>query len=140
MVNGSLKFLLKLSTTIPKSTPKGHINKTYKNMSHQESREPGEVPYITKKPTQTTKLQSKIEQARNGQNCTRQGVADSSLQYLRQFTTVPPDSPLQCPRLSVVQKLETKLRWNGSVLGLKTSPDCPLQYFGLSASMDTEQQ
>jgi hypothetical protein len=39
-VNGSLKFLSKLSTIVLKSTPKRHINKSYKNMSHPESREP----------------------------------------------------------------------------------------------------
>jgi hypothetical protein len=43
-VNGSLKFLSKLSTAVPKSIPKRHTNKSYKNMSHQESRDPREVP------------------------------------------------------------------------------------------------
>jgi hypothetical protein len=39
-VNGSLKFLLKLLTTVPKSTSKRYTNKSYKNTSHQELREP----------------------------------------------------------------------------------------------------
>jgi hypothetical protein len=43
-VNGSLKFLSKLSTTVPKSTPKKHTNKSYKHTSHQELKQPRDVP------------------------------------------------------------------------------------------------
>jgi hypothetical protein len=43
-LNESLKFLSKLLTTVPKSTPKRHTTKSYKNMSHRVSRKPREVP------------------------------------------------------------------------------------------------
>jgi hypothetical protein len=39
-VNVSLKFLSKLSTAVLKSTIKRYTNKSYKNTSHQESRDP----------------------------------------------------------------------------------------------------
>jgi oligoribonuclease (3'-5' exoribonuclease) len=53
---------------------------------------------------QKTKLESEIERAKNGQNSTKQRVADCPLQYLRRYT---------------VQKSETELCGNSSVLGLK---------------------
>jgi hypothetical protein len=65
-MNGSLKFLSKLSTVVPKSTPKRHTNKSYENSSHQELRNPKDVPQNTRNPTQKTELESETERARNG--------------------------------------------------------------------------
>jgi hypothetical protein len=97
-VNESLKFLSKLSTAVPKSTPKRHTNKSYENSSHQELRDPKDVPRITRNPTQKAEFELETEQARNGSQQHRLGAADSPLQYRRQFTIVlysTADSSLQ---------------------------------------------
>jgi hypothetical protein len=80
-VNGSLKFLSKLSTAVPKSTLKRHTNKSYENSSHQELRDPKDVPQITKNPTQKTELESETERARNGSQQHRLRLPDYLLQY-----------------------------------------------------------
>jgi hypothetical protein len=79
VVNGSLKFLSKLSTAVPKSTPKRHTNKCYENSSHQELRDPKDIPQITRNPTQKMELESETERARNRSQQHRLRAADSPL-------------------------------------------------------------
>jgi hypothetical protein len=70
-------------------------------MSHQELRDPRDVPYITRNPTQKTELKSETEQARNGSEQHRVHAAYSLLQYHGQ---------------SVGQKSENELHGSSSVL------------------------
>ena len=81
----SLKYL----AVVPNSTPKRHTTKVYRIMSHWVWKEPIEVPYITRNPTQRTELETKHERARNGPNSTKQGTLDCPLQYLWQSAIVP---------------------------------------------------
>jgi hypothetical protein len=60
---------------------KGTQTKSYENSSHQELRDPKDVPQITRNPTQKTELESETDRARNGSQQHRVRAADSLLQY-----------------------------------------------------------
>jgi hypothetical protein len=94
----------------PKIIPKRHTNKSYENSSHQELRDPKDVPQIIRNPTQKTELELETERARNGSQEHRLRAANSLLQYHGQsaavlYSTI--DSPLQYRGQSVGQKLKT---------------------------------
>jgi hypothetical protein len=72
----------------PKINPKRHTNKSYENSSHQELRDPKDVPQITRNPTKKTELELKTEWARNGSQQHRLRAADSLLQYRGQPVAV----------------------------------------------------
>jgi hypothetical protein len=61
----------------PKINPKRHTNKSYKNSSHQESRDPKDVPQIARNPTQKTELELETERARNGSQQHKLRATDS---------------------------------------------------------------
>jgi hypothetical protein len=135
-VNESQNFLSKLSTTVPKSTPKGTQTKATKTRA-------------TKSQENLNKFHRSLEKQRKRRNSNRRSngretdktTQDKELQTVCYST---PDSPLQYHRLSAVQKSETELDRNSFVLGLKTTatvpPDSPDLGAGLSTSTDTEQQ
>jgi hypothetical protein len=139
-VNERLKFLLKLLTAVPKSTPKRHTNKSYKNSSHQELRDPKDVPQITRNPTQKTKLESETEQVRNGSQQHRLRAADSPLQY----STVPrtvrgstADSPQVKKTLKRTSRKQFCSRLKNNCYSTSDSPGLGA---GQSASTNTVQQ
>jgi hypothetical protein len=94
----------------PKINPKRHTNKCYENSSHQELRDPKDVPRITRNPTQKTELESETKRARNGSQQHRLRAADSLLQYRGQ---------------SAGQKTENELRGSSFVLDWKTTATVP---------------
>jgi hypothetical protein len=85
-VNGSLKFFSKLSTAVPKSTPKGTQNKCYENSSHRELRDLKDISQITRNPTQKPELESETDCE---PRTVHYSTTDSPLQYCGQSATVP---------------------------------------------------
>jgi hypothetical protein len=72
----------------PKINPKRHTNKSDENSSHQELRDPKDVPQITRNPTQKTELELEIKRARNESQQHKLRATDCPLEYRGQSATV----------------------------------------------------
>jgi hypothetical protein len=159
-VNGSLKFLLKLSTTIPKLTPKRHTNKSY-------------ITRATKSQETLEKFLRSLETQRKRRNSNRRsnGRETNKTAQNKELRTVCysiPDSPLQCSRrvcyntrtvsgskirnrISRKQSLQypgqfglrartvCKYGYHAAKKAQKKAQlsDCSLQYFGLSTNRES---